>query len=764
MNRLHKGLALLLVASIVCSGCQKQTQLNNENESTSTMETDVETVTSSETDTVVETTEVDDTELGDNLLANGDFHSDMAKWATYIAKGGMADMAAPGGVGKVNIHKSGNVNYSVQAYYDGFELTQGVEYEFSFDMYSTIDRNIEARLQINGGDYHPYFDVNTNISTTNATYTYTFTMNEGTDPAPRLCFNLGTPDGMEDLGEHTIFIDNVSLKIRNDSGAVVTKVEDKSSDININQIGFLKNADKKAIIRNSQAGEEFCIKDNNGNIVFEGKLSDSIRSVAAGEEVNIADFSEYTDEGEYVLCLNDGRTSYSFKIGDDVYDELLKQSFRFLYSQRCGVALSNEEVSGYAHEACHMQDAVVYGTNVTKHVTGGWHDAGDYGRYVVPGAVTVADLLMSYEDCKSLWDMASGDNMGIPESGNKIPDILDEAKYELDFMLQMQDEDSGGVYHKISGYDFPGFVLPDKETDTMVLSPVSATATADFAAVMAWGSKIYSKYDKALAKEYLDAAKKAWKYLETCSVGEGYRNPDDILTGEYPDMRDPDERYFAAVELYDCTGDKEYKDYIASILDNYVAHGYGWAQVSSYGNRAYLNLDSGKQDKKYVELLQNAIVENADIYLNNCNSDGYGVSLGDGYCWGSNMAVANNGRMLLDAYRITKDEKYMKAAYSQIDYICGQNAMSYCYVTGFGTVYPMHVHHRPSMASGYSIPGMVVGGPDVNMEDPFAKATLSGQPAAKCYADSDQSFSTNEVTIYWNSPFVYLLGSEINEY
>ena len=465
------------------------------------------------------------------------------------------------------------------------------------------------------------------------------------------------------------------------------------------------------------------------------------------------------EEGTYRIEDATG-ASYEFKVGDKVYNDLLKDAFRFLYTQRCGIEIEEKYAGSYAHRACHTGEATIHGTNNKKKVTGGWHDAGDYGRYVVPGAVTVADLFLAYEDARSLWDSKWGDSMDIPESGNGIPDILDEAKYELDWMLMMQDEVNGGVYHKITCREFPGFVMPEEETEELVLSPISNTATADFAAVMAKASVIYKDIEPEFAKDCLAAAKKAWKYLETAPVGQGFRNPDDIVTGEYPDMRDPDERYWAAVELYSATGDETYAKYYRSILDQYVKDGYGWADVSSYGNKAYLRMDKSKQEDKYVKLISEHLKNRAQELTGFIDSDGYMCDLGEDYIWGSNMDVVNRARMILDSVAVNGGDK--NKAYQQLSYLLGANTLSQSFVTGYGTVSTEHPHHRVAIVKQYALPGMVAGGPNKNIEDPFAKSTLQGVSPAKCYVDNEQSYSTNEVTIYWNSPLIYLLSTMIN--
>ena len=698
--------------------------------------------------------------LNEELLDNGAFHSDMSHWGTYTAKGSNCVFTAPGGEGKVSITNSGNVNYAVQAFYDGFELKNGGVYEFSFKMSSDKPRNIEARIQINGGDYHAYVDIFEDIDENMNTYSTTFTMEEGSDPAPRLCFNLGTPEGEDELGEHVVKFDDVSLKLVDASGIKEAVVEDLTVSININQVGYLKDSVKIAMSNSSKVGDSFKVVDvKSGDTCFEGKYDTEVYSKGAGENVVRGDFSALKEEGTYRIEDATG-ASYEFKVGDKVYNDLLKDAFRFLYTQRCGIEIEEKYAGSYAHRACHTGEATIHGTNNKKKVTGGWHDAGDYGRYVVPGAVTVADLFLAYEDARSLWDSKWGDSMDIPESGNGIPDILDEAKYELDWMLMMQDEVNGGVYHKITCREFPGFVMPEEETEELVLSPISNTATADFAAVMAKASVIYKDIEPEFAKDCLAAAKKAWKYLETAPVGQGFRNPDDIVTGEYPDMRDPDERYWAAVELYSATGDETYAKYYRSILDQYVKDGYGWADVSSYGNKAYLRMDKSKQEDKYVKLISEHLKNRAQELTGFIDSDGYMCDLGEDYIWGSNMDVVNRARMILDSVAVNGGDK--NKAYQQLSYLLGANTLSQSFVTGYGTVSTEHPHHRVAIVKQYALPGMVAGGPNKNIEDPFAKSTLQGVSPAKCYVDNEQSYSTNEVTIYWNSPLIYLLSTMIN--
>lgn len=741
---------VMLLGLTGCGGAKKAVDMTLE----ATEETESETE---------ETTElVDENAENVNLLENGDFSNGTEHWGTYITKGGAGKFSADGGVGKLEISNTGGAEYAVQLYYDGFPLKMGGVYEFSFDISSTVDRNMEARIQVNGGDYSPYISELVDITSDMKTYSYTFSMEDGGDPAPRMCFNLGTTIDGVGYDTHTVEIDNISLKITDASNIAEVVKEDNSVDCNLNQVGYMPDARKTVVIRSEEPIKGFTVVDDSNKEVYKGTLSNAIDSVNAGDTVYIGDFSDFNKPGTYKVISENGKESYPFAIGDNIYQDLLKDSFRMLYLQRCGMELDSTLAGDFAHPICHNTEAVIYGTDTKKEVNGGWHDAGDYGRYVVTGAETVADLLLAYEDYQDIWNGNDADAFNIPESGNGIPDILDEARYELDWLLKMQDDTSGGVYHKVTCREFPGFVMPQEETEELVLSPISTTATADFAAIMAKSSTVFKDIDPEFSAKALKAALNAWKYLENNGNSSGFHNPEDILTGEYLDGQDKDERYWASVELYKITKDTKFKTIIEDMMELYILQGYGWKEMGSYGNIAYLSVDESMKNPTYEDKLKKEVIARAEEYITNSKEDGYLVSLGDDYIWGSNMAVSNNARQMIMAEQLSDNKDFGTYAYDQLSYLLGQNALSYCFITGYGSVSPKHAHHRPSMATKKVLKGMVIGGPDSALEDPFMVSTMADVAPAKCYVDSDQSFSTNEVTIYWNSPFIYFLSAEMS--
>ncbi len=424
-----------------------------------------------------------------------------------------------------------------------------------------------------------------------------------------------------------------------------------------------------------------------------------------------------------------------------------------LYLQRCGTELPKEYAGDFAHRACHTEEARVYGGTRYVDVSGGWHDAGDYGRYSAPAAKAVADLLLAYEQ----FPDAFGDENGIPESGNGIPDVLDEARYELEWLFKMQGSD-GGVHHKVTGLVFDGFVMPEDCTEPLYLLPESKTATADFAGVMYMAGRVYKEIDPKFAERCISCADRAVEAYLRHRDDANFTNPDDVSTGEYHDGCSLDEFMWAVCEGYRTTGDKRFGPLLDSIdISKIKTDDFGWENMSGYAYYAYL---SSKDPVKTVHDMEGRFYSLCDRLKETAlTGEAYGCTLTGDYPWGSNMYIANNGMALLLAQSLTGNREYGVGAKRQLDYILGANPCSYCFLTGYGTNSPKDPHHRPSVALGKCMKGMLVGGADSLLEDAYAKATLSGLPKAKCYVDSNQSYSCNEITIYWNSPLVFLLAA-----
>lgn len=689
-------------------------------------------------------------------IINSTFEKGTADWDIYKTTGGKASLSTDNGRLAMNVTNLGTVNYGVQLFYDIVPLYKNGVYRLSFDISCTENRFIEAMIQQNGGTYQAYTWQGLNITPQTQTIDYEFTMEYETDIMSKFCFNCGIQkNDPSTLGEHTIYLDNVVLELIDDSNVDYSENAAYESPIVTNQLGFKPNDIKQAVLRfpssaasSAGFGKFDVINADTKKVAYSGEITGEHVTdySASGEVCGVADFSDLTQKGEYyIICDGVQDASYSFEISDNPYGNLLDDSVKMLYLQRCGCKVEDSE---FGHPACHTSDAIVYGTNTKIDVSGGWHDAGDYGRYVVPAAKTVADLLYAYDANPTLF----GDNLGIPESGNGIPDVLDEIRYELDWMLKMQAE-SGGVYHKVSCAVFPGYIMPEDETDPLIVTPVSTTATADFCASMALAYEYYIDIDKNFAVKCLEAADKAWKFLQE-NPDLIFENPEDIVTGAYNDRSDSDERYWAAAQMYRATRDSKY---LTDFESRTSKTGFDWSTVGDYANVAILTMeDIDKNSTAYTRALS-SVKKQADKFVSATEKNPYGASISS-FNWGSNMTIANAGMILGLAYQATGDDIYLNIAKANLNHLLGMNPNGYCYVTGYGTVSPQNPHHRPSMAVGKAMKGMLVGGVNSNLEDSAAEAYLAKAAPAKCYIDHAESYSTNEITIYWNSPLICLIS------
>ncbi len=492
--------------------------------------------------------------------------------------------------------------------------------------------------------------------------------------------------------------------------------------------------------------------------VMEGEARDLGVDEASGDHVYAADFSDIKKAGVYYVRNDSGAVSHRFRIGEDVYRELQRDMTKALYYQRCGCELEKAYAGVYTHPCCHMGDAVLWeDRSVVKEVKGGWHDAGDYGRYISPAAVAVAHLLYAYD----LFPDSFKESLTIPESGNGMPDVLNECRYELEWMLKMQDEE-GGAYHKLTSERHADFIMPQEDLAQFYLFPVSSMATADYAASMALASRVYRKFDEAFADRLSDAAHRAYGWLEKHPEYVGFKNPESCNTGEYDDTCDLDERLWAAAEMLVTTGEKKYQERLDALLEeNLTKTDFGWTDVSGFAALAILTDASHKASADSAENLRRAVIAEADRLVAVSQKSGYGVAMEpEDYVWGSNMVVLNRGMLLVLAALLTgQNEIYEQTALAQMNYLLGTNAVDYSYVTGHGEHAYMHPHNRPTECDGIELPmpGWVSGGPfKTPCDEVGMKQIPAGTPPMKCYVDHAACYSLNEITIYWNTPAVFV--------
>ena len=525
-------------------------------------------------------------------------------------------------------------------------------------------------------------------------------------------------------------------------------------DIFVNQAGY-RPEDKKTAAMPFPC-DSFYVVNKDGEVVFSGNTTHYGADEFSGDDVYTGDFSALEQSGSYRIKAGE-KSSALFEIRDDVYDSVLKSTMKAFYFLRCGDGLCEKHAGVYKHGECHTGKAVLWeDNNVSLDVTGGWHDAGDYGRYVTAGACALAHLLNAYLMFPKLEKLV----LDIPESGNGVPDILNECRIELEWILKMQRAD-GGVYHKATTKMHAPFVMPEDDKAQMYVFPVSSMATADTAAICALASRIYA-FDKEFSERLSKAAHLSYQWLENNPDFLGFKNPEGCNTGPYGEWEDKSNRFWAAAEMYVLTGKEKYHNDMKAQLENdFFLAGLGYGDVGGFGAVSYLRFAENK-DERIAKRLADTFIYKARELAQTADNCGYGAAMKENdYHWGSNMDLLKHGMTFIIADYITGENKYRDYAARQADYLLGTNALGISYVTGTGEYRCNYPHLRPAYADGIEecIPGMVSGGPNRFPGDPDAKILIpEGTPPMKCFADDVGCYSLNEITIYWNSPAVFLFG------
>jgi endoglucanase len=539
-----------------------------------------------------------------------------------------------------------------------------------------------------------------------------------------------------------------------------------------NQVGFKPNSEKRAFISDSEVKTFKIINTSTNEVVYKGEISTPKYWEYSVTKVGIADFSNLNKPGKYSIVV--GNSSKAMTIDNTVYDSLGTKSLEAFYLMRASETITEKYAGIYARPLGHPDNIVLIHSSAATEKRpegfkisspGGWYDAGDYNKYIVNSGITVHTLLQLYElfpeYCNTL-------KLKIPENTNQVPDLLDEIYVNLSWMLTMQDPNDGGVYHKLTSKYFCGMVMPqDDKLDRYVVMK-STAATLDFAAVMAKASRIFSKYEKQypnLANSCLTASKNAWNWAQK-NPNVLYIQPKDISTGEYGDKNIADEKYWAAIELYLSTKNDEYLNNLP--IDLKIATPT-WSQVEALGAFSLVSstdkiTDSKIKDK--IESIKQNVLKTANQLYQTHEASAFKISM-NSFSWGSNSDLANQGILLIHAYKISGDKKYLKAAEDCIHYILGSNPLNMCFVTGFGDNSPKHIHHRPSSADKIDapFPGLLVGGPTTAARSDCGEDKYKSSFPALSYLDMECSYSTNEIAINWNAPLAFLVNAinAINE-
>jgi endoglucanase len=495
--------------------------------------------------------------------------------------------------------------------------------------------------------------------------------------------------------------------------------------------------------------------------VLQGVLAAATTNADTGEQLAEADFSALAAPGEYWIEVPGVGASAPFRVANDVYREPFLLVTRGMYLWRCGTAVSGEhDGETFAHPACHAADAWLdhaTGEHAQRPSVGGWHDAGDYNKYVANAGVTVGCMLRAWEDFQPQIEPIE---LGLPEAGGPVPEFLAEVKWELDWLLTMQADD-GSVYHKVSTADYGGMIPPDAELVPRYFGPWNTTATASFVAMTAQASRHVRPYDAAYADRLLAAARKSYDFLATHP--ELHRaSQEGFTTGGY-ESGDADDRLWAAAELWEATGET---NFLVDLEARLTAAGRGrsprrdettaqfdvdfdWGNVKNLALLTYLSSRRDGRSPELVDRLRDSLRAAADEIVAAAAAHGYARPLGSRYYWGCHGSVARQALVLEAAARMTGDAAYRAVQLDALNHLLGRNVYGRSFVTGLGALPPRQPHDRRSIGDAVEAPwpGYLVGGP---------------HPRAASWQDDAEDFRTNEIAINWNAALIYALAAQLN--
>lgn len=632
-------------------------------------------------------------------IDNGDFSAGVSPWFSF----GTGALAVTDGQLCTTVAGGLANPWDAGIGQDGVPLIAGAEYTLGFAVSATPGAAVKAVLQLGSAPYTTYAAVDATATGTIQRVEQTFTVPDD-NPNAQLIFQVGGSAQAQ-----TICLDDVSLR----GGEPPEPYEpDTGPRVRVNQVGYLPGGPKNAtVVTEATEPLPWQLRSAAGAVVASGSTTARGVDAASGQNVQSVDFSSYRTPGTGLTLTVDGETSHPFDISGALYDQLRSDSLQFFYAQRSGIAIDGDLIGDeYARPAGHLGVAPNQGdTNVpcqpgvcdySLDVRGGWYDAGDHGKYVVNGGIATYQLLNTFERTRTAATANGGAELAdgtlrVPERDNGVPDILDEARWELEFLLRMQVPAgkplAGMVHHKIHDQNWTGLPLaPQDDPQPRELHPPSTAATLNLAATAAQCARLFAPYDAAFATRCGTAAKTA--YAAAKAHPAVYASPTDGTGGgAYDDSNVTDEFYWAAAELYLTTGAQNYlADLTASPHHTgnvFDARGFGWQSVAALGRLDLAAVPNGLPTADLARV-RASVTAAADTYLAELRRQAYGLPMpGDAnsYFWGGNSNVINNAVVLATAFDLTRNPVYRDGAVQAMDYILGRNALNISYVTGWGS-------------------------------------------------------------------------------
>ncbi|AEE45837.1 glycoside hydrolase family 9 protein [Cellulomonas fimi] len=735
----------------------------------------------------------------DHSFAGGD----LGAFDLYDAAGGGTARAGTDGLSACIDLRGGYANpYEAGLELKHVDVVEGRNYELRFTAYASDPAPVNVIVGQFGEPWHRVLDDDAALTTTPQTFTYPFTADATFSADPSTAYGRIQLELGRRTAPYTFCVSELSFTETTEPPPPYEP--DTGSRVRVNQVGYLTEGPKRATLVTTQTGPVAWELVSGSTVVASGSTTPRGTDQTAGVDVHVVDFGDVTTPGTYTLRA-DGETSHPFVIGDDLYQQLRYDALDYFYPVRSGIAIDGSILGDprFTRPAGHVgrpgdaganqgDDAVpcitpteaqnLYGDwtcDYTLDVTGGWYDAGDHGKYVVNGGIAVAQVMSAYERAlhAPTGDVAAlGDGtLDIPldEQTNGVPDPLDEARWELEWMLRMQvpagQPLAGMVHHKVHDVDWTGLpLLPSDDPQGRRLHRPSTAATLNLAAAAAQGARLWEPYDAGFAAELLDAARTA--YAAAVATPDLYApapNADPSPGGgPYDDTDVSDEFYWAAGELFLTTGEPQFRDAVLAnelhTADIFSAGGMYWGETAALGRMDLAVVESEIPGRTAI---RQSVVDGAETYLARQAAQPFGTAYAgtaDGvYEWGSNSAVLNNQVVLGTAFDLTGDQRFADAVLESMDYLLGRNGLNLSYVTGYGDVFSDDQHSRwfaHSLTDALPNPpvGSVAGGPnsDVGTWDPVIGGLYGPDHMCApqlCYVDDIQSWSTNEITVNWNS-------------
>jgi endoglucanase len=601
------------------------------------------------------------------------------------------------------------------------------------------------------------------------------------------CHSFYSDVAQASLNSGSILVDQFGYRPNDKKIAVIVNPEVQGASVSLNAESF--PADLYQVISVEQ---ERPVYSGESTLWQNGAIHQQ-----SGDRAEWFDFSNVRTPGNYIIKnMRTGNLSTEFKIAENVYREVLVAATRMYFYQRSGFPKQEPYADarwtdgaaflgpGQDTEARFVEDKE--NVQLERDMRGGWFDAGDTNKYVTFAVTPIHQLLDAYTQNSAIWT----DDFNLPESGNGIPDLLDEIRYELDWLKQMQDDD-GGVNIKIGTLDFNYAERPSLDRRPRFYGPKCSSSTIATASMFAHAALVFQGIPELqLESENLaKSAADAWQWFN--------RNPirtdcdsQEIKAGDadFSVEAQMSISVTAAVYLFALTKDQTYQKYISQFLtETPLFEHMRWSVYEPYVGDALLfyskaTLASKEDQQKILDAFADLLNRRSDIYGEASEFDPFLAYMPDDqYHWGSNQVKTNIGNTNFNVILYDIDQKnhelYLNRAASSIHYIHGVNPLGTAYLTnmnGYGSeksanemyhewfgkgIYSNAITSPSGPASGY-----VTGGPN---KDYTGSAPLQSLPPMKAYLDSNEGWDLNmwEITepgIYYQSSYIKLLSKFIS--